>query len=68
MRERGLLDGKEWSDLTAAGTDDADRGRDQEREEVARQRERDSGGCHQRGSENEHAPPPDPIRAGAEPE
>ena len=63
MGQGRLLDRKERPDLMAAGADDADRARNDEVDQIAGDRKRESGQHHQDCSHHEHASPTDAVCA-----
>ena len=64
MSQRGLLDRQERPDFVPAGTDDPDRPRYDEEQEVARPGEGHAGRHHQDRADDQHPPPSQPVGAG----
>ena len=68
LRQRRLLDGKERTDLVAAGTDDADRGGREQKIKVVGRKEHRSGQGHKNRADDQHAFAADAIRGGRNPQ
>jgi len=66
MRKGGLLDRQKRPHFIATWAYDANRTRKNQEQEIARAGEGYSRSRHQNGTNNKHAPPPDPIGASSE--
>ena len=64
MRKRRLFDREKGPDLIPARTDDTDRARKNQEEQVLCGRERQAGRSHENRTDNQHAPTSDPTRSG----
>src|SRR6202011_818065 len=61
--QRRLFNRQEWPDLIAARADYANRARDDEKEKIVRERERQTGCRHQDRADNQHSPATDAVRS-----
>jgi hypothetical protein len=66
VRKGGLLNGQERSDLIAAWAYNANGAGKNQKQEIVNERERQTGGSHQNGADDEHAPSPNSVGAGSE--
>jgi hypothetical protein len=67
LGQPGLLYRQEWSDLVAAGADDADDGSNDQQDDIPRQNEGQTGSRHQKRSQDQGAFPAKPVRGGGQP-
>ena len=68
MSESRLLDWKKRTDLVATWADDADGPRDQQKDEIRREREREARRRHERSADDQRAAASEPVGPGREPE
>src|ERR1700682_6155383 len=66
MREGGLLNREKTSHLIATWAYHANSASENQKQEIVREGESQTGSSHQNGADKEHAPSPDPVGASGE--
>ena len=66
MRKGRLFNRQKRPHFIAAWANNANRAGENQKQEIVREGESQTGGGHQNGADDEHAPPPDPVGASSE--
>ena len=66
MRKGGLLDRQKRPHVIAAWAYNTNRAGENQKQEIVREGESQTGSSHQNGADKEHAPSPDPVGASGE--